>query len=230
MVYPKDLILTSILGVKAMSYCSITPEGLAYWYLRLNGFLTITNFVVHPDMGRDQETDVDILGVRFPFRKENLRHPMQDAPIWSRHGTNRALIALVEVKAGRCALNGPWTKPERENMLRVLQAVGAMPHEESKLASTEIHKTGRYSSQLYTVMIVCIGGQRNVAIEQDYPQVPQILFSDTLEFIYDRFQKYRRQKVSHGQWDDNGKNLWNAACTSRSFDEFRDVVRIQAPA
>jgi len=27
----------------------IDPEDLAYWYFRLNGFLAIKNFVVHPD-------------------------------------------------------------------------------------------------------------------------------------------------------------------------------------
>ena len=54
----------------------IHPEKLAYWYLRLNGFLTIPNFVVHPDNGSNQKTDIDILGVRFPYRAENLNRQM----------------------------------------------------------------------------------------------------------------------------------------------------------
>jgi len=53
----------------------ITSEQLAYWYLRLNGFLSISNFVVHPDTGGQQRTDVDILGVRFPYRAELLFNP-----------------------------------------------------------------------------------------------------------------------------------------------------------
>ena len=28
---------------------SVSSEALGYWFLRLNGFLTIPNFVVHPD-------------------------------------------------------------------------------------------------------------------------------------------------------------------------------------
>jgi hypothetical protein len=52
----------------------ISSEKLAYWYLRLNGFLTITNFIVHPDFGRSQRTDVDILGCRFPYRQELLEN------------------------------------------------------------------------------------------------------------------------------------------------------------
>jgi hypothetical protein len=38
-------------------------------------------------------------------------------------------VFLVEAKRGRCALNGPWTNPERENLHRVLFAMGFLPHE-----------------------------------------------------------------------------------------------------
>ena len=43
----------------------ISSERLAYWFLRLNGFLTQYNFVVHPE-GADeyghynQQTEVDV--------------------------------------------------------------------------------------------------------------------------------------------------------------------------
>jgi hypothetical protein len=56
-------------------FVGIKTEKLVYWYLRLNGFLTIENFVVHPDQSREQRTDVDIIGVRFPFRAELLKKP-----------------------------------------------------------------------------------------------------------------------------------------------------------
>ena len=32
----------------------VSSEALGYWFLRLNGFLTIPNFVVHPDTGSQQ--------------------------------------------------------------------------------------------------------------------------------------------------------------------------------
>jgi hypothetical protein len=41
------------------------PERLAYWYLRLNGFLPIENFIVHDEGGRAQRTDIDLW--RFAF-------------------------------------------------------------------------------------------------------------------------------------------------------------------
>jgi hypothetical protein len=45
----------------------ISSERLAYWFLRLNGFLTIYNFIVHPEEadlrgGYPQQTDVDVMG------------------------------------------------------------------------------------------------------------------------------------------------------------------------
>ena len=57
---------------------TLTPERLAYWYFRLNGFLTTENFIVHPDRGPNQRTDADLLAVRFAHRKENLVRPMTD--------------------------------------------------------------------------------------------------------------------------------------------------------
>jgi len=44
----------------------IKSEKLAYWYFRLNGFLTIPNLLVHPDRGTEHRTEINILGVRSP--------------------------------------------------------------------------------------------------------------------------------------------------------------------
>ena len=42
----------------------LDPEKVAYWYLRLNGFLQIENFVVHPSGRGGQRADADLLAVR----------------------------------------------------------------------------------------------------------------------------------------------------------------------
>jgi len=39
-------------------------EQLAYWYLRLNGFFPITNFVLHRSHELDHRSDIDVLAVR----------------------------------------------------------------------------------------------------------------------------------------------------------------------
>jgi hypothetical protein len=52
-------------------HSSLEVEHLAHWYLRLNGFMTINDFVLHPEHKPwSQRTDADIFGVRFPFRQE----------------------------------------------------------------------------------------------------------------------------------------------------------------
>lgn len=93
----------------------ISAEQLAYWYLRLNGFLTIQNFIVHPDTGRDQRTDADILGIRFPFRAELKPNPMEDEPLFTQI-VDKPFIIIAEVKKSECRLNGPWTAQEEENL------------------------------------------------------------------------------------------------------------------
>ena len=50
----------------------ISAEKLAYRYLRLNGFLQIENFYVHPRTRGGARPDADLLGVRFPHRRERL--------------------------------------------------------------------------------------------------------------------------------------------------------------
>lgn len=60
----------------------INSEKLAYWYFRINGCFTITNFVIHPSQGRNQRTDVDIFAIRLPHRQELMVNPMEDDSIF----------------------------------------------------------------------------------------------------------------------------------------------------
>ena len=62
----------------------LSSEKIVYWFFRLNGCLTIENFIIHPDFVDQQDvvqrTDADILAVRFPYRKEPYHddYPMED--------------------------------------------------------------------------------------------------------------------------------------------------------
>jgi hypothetical protein len=46
-------------------------EELAYWYLRLNGFFTINNLVLHHN-SEGRTSDADILAERFPYVHEEV--------------------------------------------------------------------------------------------------------------------------------------------------------------
>jgi len=51
-------------------------EELVYWYLRLNGFFPLANFVYHrlphPDAQAIYNSDADILAIRSPFYRETI--------------------------------------------------------------------------------------------------------------------------------------------------------------
>jgi hypothetical protein len=203
----------------------ITAEKLAYWYLRLNGFLTTQNFVVHPDSGRDQRTDADILGIRFPYRAELSPNPMRDESLFATV-KDKPYIVIAEVKKGRCKLNGPWTDPKLENLQRVLKAIGALPDSEIEPAAKDIYTKGIFSNKEYHVSLVCFGKRRNSTVSKALPEVPQILWDSVLKFIFSRFTAYERQKVSHGQWDEAGKSLWDCVFEHLALKDFKSAVTI----
>ena len=80
----------------------LDPEKVAYWYFRLNGFLQIENFVVHPTRSGGQRTDADLLGVRFPHRAERQFDDQNDIMADDEHrlALSRELIDVIiaEVK------------------------------------------------------------------------------------------------------------------------------------
>jgi len=93
---------------------TLSPEAVGYWYFRLNGFLTIQNFVVHPDDAGNQNTDADIIGVRFPYRAELLRNPMQDDDVFT-SVEDKPFVVFVETKKGQCNINTTLRDPAQQN-------------------------------------------------------------------------------------------------------------------
>jgi len=53
-------------------------EELVYWYLRLNGFFPIIDFVVHRCPEIKYSTDIDVLAVRFPYVYEEIGGQPED--------------------------------------------------------------------------------------------------------------------------------------------------------
>lgn len=202
----------------------IDAESLAYWFFRLNGFLTTVNFVVHPEQGSEQRTDVDILGVRFPFRAELLTDSMEDEQRF-RQETRRPYIVIAEVKKAGCTLNGPWTKKQDQNMSRVLSAVGAVPPAEMAAAADGLYNQGFYESEIVYLTLCCVGEKPSHQIGKDFPRVPQFSWLQVAGFIHRRFARYRDQKLSHPQWDQNGQTLWKLFLESNALEDFSRSIK-----
>ena len=208
-----------------MDSVQINPEKLAYWYFRVNGCFTFTNFIIHPDQGRGQRTDVDIMAVRLPYRSELLENPMRDDDVLLPEG-NRIKVILAEVKKGTCNLNGPWTEPDRANMQRAVKAAGPFPPNRVEAAAAALYERGFYQDDRSTMTLFCVGETKNRELMKKYSPVPQITWQHILCFLYNRFTTYREQKQSNAQWDQWGRKLYRLANSAESIENFIENILI----
>lgn len=203
----------------------LDPEKAAYWYFRLNGFLQIENFVIHPVGHGGQRTDADLLAARFPFRAERLFDDQNDimADDAQRLALSDNLIDIVvaEVKTNQpCTLNGPWTRPAQENVHRVLAAIGCLPPSQIEAAATDIYRAGIHRNETLRIRLVAVGRGRSDDIAAAYPEVTQLLWAEMLAFIWDRFHRYRQQKTQVDQWDPEGRKIKRLADQSNDAADF----------
>jgi hypothetical protein len=116
-------------------------------------------------------------------------------------------VFIVEVTRSQCKLNGPWTSPEKQNVHRVLAAIGCIPRPEIQQIAESIYKDGVAISENVRIRLVSIGRERNPDLDKRFREVLQLTWDDVFKFIWDRFDKYREQKRNVEQWDQSGKYL-----------------------
>jgi hypothetical protein len=210
----------------------LDPEKVAYWYFRLNGFLQIENFVVHPQRRGGQRTDADLLAVRFPYRAERLYDDPNDvmADDEQRLALSRELtdVLIVEVKTNQvCTLNGPWTRLESQNVHRVLAAIGCLPPGRIDGAATDIYRDGIYTTGTgLRIRLVAVGRERSRDLASQYPNVTQLIWPELLAFIWDQFRTYRNQKTQVDQWDAVGRKIKRFADQSDREGFLEEVLRL----
>ena len=87
-----------------------SQEWMCLWYLRLNGYFTIPNFIAHRRAG--PLTEVDILGVRFSHSIEIADGTQFDDDPNLGIPAERIDVVFAEAKRNRIdELNGPWRDP-----------------------------------------------------------------------------------------------------------------------
>jgi hypothetical protein len=105
-------------------------EILIHWYLRLNGFLLLQDFVLHKGAARrGQSSDVDLLGVRFPYVYEPIGGQVDD---WDEaffsmiNGTflNSPTAIIAEVKTGCSARKDIEKSFSARRVTRALRRLG----------------------------------------------------------------------------------------------------------
>jgi len=185
-------------------------EQLAQWHLRLNGYFTVRNFILHPDTPGSQRTDADVLGVRFPYSTEiaGSRFELDENLVLK---DEKVDFVIAEVKAGKCRLNGPWTDPYKNNVSYVVKWMGFFKTGDGiKSVAKSLYETGRYEDEARVVRLLCYGSE----LSEDLPRAAiQLTHEQVLEFVTDRLKSNAHVKANHGQWGRFINDLWGKVVT-----------------
>jgi hypothetical protein len=203
----------------------ISAEAIAQWFFRLNGCLTIDNFVLHPESGGSARTEVDVIALRLPYRQELDRRPMPDFPGLVRN--DAPLLVFADVKyRGPCRLNPAWISNSSENLLALLKAIGPFPDHGARDAVAALYGDGRYEGESGSVFLCSIGETTSEKMSENLPGALQWTWGkDLLPFIFTRMHDYHMQKANVQQWDETGLTLKRLALKTSVLDEFLADVR-----
>ncbi|GEM_PF-1122084 len=196
---------------------AIDPEQVAYWYFRLNGCMTITNFMLHKKGGDGSHTDGDVVAVRFPHRQEL---DMVDADIFQADEKHQTYIQffLVEVKfrTSTPEINDSWKKPYV--IKEFLRRLGFVPEGELDNAVNALMQEGvceyiNHESQVWGRSLMIANSLVDPPTESMPMPIKQQLTweEDIIPFMFDRLHSYKRIKSNHPQWDGLGHSLYNLA-------------------
>jgi len=196
-------------------------EDLADWYLRLNGCLTVSNFVLHPERRGGQRGEADVVAVRFPHRAE-FNDEGADDPLFATIA--RPLFMVAEAKAGDCELNASWIRDEKA-ILYVLKRFALLTRNKLETIARVWFENGFYSDSELSCSFLCFGERRSENLH--YPQIPQKTWGEVLLFFHRRFSSYSRRKSDHEQWDVVGKVIWDTWKKSRrDCRAFVEIVKL----
>jgi hypothetical protein len=186
--------------------------------LRLNGFLLLENFLVHGDRGGDTRTDIDVLGVRFRYRKEHLIRPMKD-DAWI-EAAGRSIVVFCEAKRGPEDLNPSWANRDRKIIESFLALVGAVPPACQKQVADELYATGQSGSiDGFLITTLLMNHDPNQLVQQRWSTAPRVSLGDALSFIHGRLRAYEKIKMDHGQWPQSGVSLWGKYSSAKGSKE-----------
>lgn len=200
-----------------------TPEDLVNWYLRLNGFMTIPNYILHPDRPGSQRTDTDVVGLRFPFRREFPGSDVDDPRLTV--GLIKPSLVIVEVKTGAMKLNDAWIDPTKQNVEKLLECVGVFKTQSGiDEAAGHLYQTGRYENDELICSFVLVGNYDSGSCSDTF-RVPRLTWRHLNDFIYARFARFKRLKRQNDQWDYLGKALFSYATGRANKADFDSNVR-----
>lgn len=165
-------------------------EDLAYWYLRLNGFFPISNFVVHRSAKVAHDADVDVLAIRPAHVYEEVggRGDDWDPYLTARLPFDRLLGVLCEVKTGTFEKGALF----RENHVAyTLPRLGLV-------SDADCEKIARELVIEASVKLPDGGHIAKLFISQEPTEGPYLnrTLADIRQFLNSRVEKYSMQKYA----------------------------------
>jgi hypothetical protein len=148
-------------------------ESLAYWYLRLNGCLTVRNFVLHPPPGGGggQRTEADVIAIRSPHRSE-FDDDRSDDGLFT--AVDKPLFLVAEATRANCKLNEPWKGQKgQESLAYVLRRFGPVEIGEIEALAKGWAREGAYTNSSVTCAFLCFGEISSEELGKCLPQVWQ---------------------------------------------------------
>lgn len=183
-------------------------EQLAYWYLRLNGFFLISNYVYHQiregDEARAYNADADLLALRPPHYYEEIPNREIDdqgnvhyllAPLksddWLDKFKFKWLGVIVEVKGSENAQLAGIRRAFSPNRLKVsVNRLGFLPNAEA--ASMTLRTRDRFDYGESSILKIVFS---QVSLEGPWMN---ILLDEANEFIIDRMSSTQNYLVKTG--------------------------------
>jgi hypothetical protein len=209
-------------------------ENVASWYFRLNGFLSIPSFIIHPnECRRHPRTEADLLGVRFPHSIERIAgiRMTDDASITGLAKPSQILLILVEIKNDVCGINGPWTEEHSGNMQRVIGRLGFAKEEEIESIAQTMYKQLRWEDSGTVLQYVTVGRRPNRDLQRAYPCLKQVTFREISTFLFERFTSFPQKLPTgnrvHSQWPDFGKQYGQWVSSIRRLREESETALLR---
>lgn len=169
-----------------------SSEDKSYWYLRLNGFFIIDNFVIHKSKNVEYSADADLVGIRTPFVFEEIGGQPDD---WDKnlfkHFDPNAIIGIIcQTKGGAIGDGQLFREPY---LSYCVERIGFTSNKDSIISQLNKSPVATIINELGQLCQVA-----KILISRDEPtkDINYLLISleNVYSFIRQRIEKYPSEK------------------------------------
>lgn len=164
-------------------------EEHAYWYLRLNGFFPLQNFVVHRHGRNEHRSDVDVLAVRPPLVYEEIGGQQDD---WDQFlaehvPLDRVLGVICEVKTGAFKADELFA---HRNLIGATQRIGLLAPTACEAAANKLMADSSIQLEQGTIFKLLVSEQPS-----NGPYLNRTI-DDIRNFLRWRIKRYPNEKFA----------------------------------